>query len=75
MISVRTRAQMFFPNINRTQAAEIDLDIQTRPSEGPNTCPCEYGANPLNICIPTISCFVRIQIGLTFLMPVYPGCP
>jgi len=26
-----------FPNINRTQAAEIDLDFQTRPSQGPNT--------------------------------------
>jgi len=26
-----------FPNINRTQAAEIDLDLQTRPSEKPNT--------------------------------------
>jgi len=25
-----------FPSINRTQAAEIDLDLQTRPSEGPN---------------------------------------
>jgi len=29
--------QNVFPNINRTQAAEIDLDLQTRPSEGPNT--------------------------------------
>jgi len=27
---------MSFPNINRTQAAEIDLDLHTRLSEGPN---------------------------------------
>jgi len=27
-----------FPNINRTQATEIDLDLQTVPSEGWNTC-------------------------------------
>ena len=26
-----------FPNINCTQAAEIDLDLQTRPSEAANT--------------------------------------
>ena len=26
-----------FPNISRTQAAEIDFDLQTRPSVGPNT--------------------------------------
>jgi len=24
---------------------------------------------------PVISCFIRIQIGLTFLVPTYPGCP
>jgi len=30
-------ANMFFPNLNRMQAAEIDLDLQTRPNEGPNT--------------------------------------
>jgi len=24
---------------------------------------------------PIISCFIKIQIGLTFLMPAYPGCP
>jgi len=24
---------------------------------------------------PVISCFVKIQIGLTFLMPAYPSCP
>jgi len=26
-----------FPNINRTQATEVDLDVQTRPDEGPST--------------------------------------
>jgi len=25
------------PNINRTQVAEIDLDLQAHPSEAPNT--------------------------------------
>ena len=41
-------AKDVFPNINRTQAAQraenaffvpgdLDIDIQTRPSEGPNT--------------------------------------
>jgi len=29
-----------FPNINRTQAAEIDLDLQTRLKEGSNTVFC-----------------------------------
>jgi len=24
---------------------------------------------------PTVSCFIKIQIGLTFLVPAYPGCP
>jgi len=24
---------------------------------------------------PLISCFIKIQIGLTFLVPAYPGCP
>ena len=24
---------------------------------------------------PHISCFIKIQIGLTFLVPAYPGCP
>jgi len=24
---------------------------------------------------PIISCFVKSQIGLTFLVPAYPGCP
>jgi len=28
---------MFFSKINRTQAAEIDLDLQIRPREGPKT--------------------------------------
>ena len=23
----------------------------------------------------TVSCFTKIQIGFTFLVPVYPGCP
>jgi len=32
-----TSARDVLPNIDRTQAAEIDLDLQTRPSEGPNT--------------------------------------
>jgi len=26
-------------------------------------------------CHPIISCFVKIQIGLTFLVPSYQGCP
>jgi len=26
-------------------------------------------------CNPVISCFIKIQIGLTFLVPAYPGCP
>jgi len=26
-------------------------------------------------CHRIISCFIRIQIGLTFLVPAYPGCP
>jgi len=26
-------------------------------------------------CHPIISCFIKIQIGLTFLAPAYPGCP
>jgi len=25
-------------------------------------------------CHPIISCFIKIQIGLTFLLPAYPGC-
>ena len=29
--------QKCFPNVNRTKATEIDLDLQTCPSEGPNT--------------------------------------
>ena len=27
------------------------------------------------IAHPIISCFIKIQIGLTFLVPAYPGCP
>jgi len=26
-------------------------------------------------CYPIISCFIKIQIGLTFLVLAYPGCP
>jgi len=26
-------------------------------------------------CHPIISCFIKIQIGLTFLVPAYTGCP
>ena len=26
-------------------------------------------------CHPVISCFIKIQIGLTFLVSAYPGCP
>jgi len=26
-------------------------------------------------CHPIISCFIKIQIGLTFLVPAYSGCP
>ena len=26
-------------------------------------------------CHFVISCFIKVQIGLTFLVPVYPGCP
>jgi len=29
----------------------------------------------LNPTHPIISCFIKIQIGLTFLVPAYPGCP
>jgi len=32
----------------------------------------ERGANDLH---PIISCIVRIQNGLTFVMATYPGCP
>jgi len=26
-------------------------------------------------CHPIISCFIKIQFGITFLVPGYPGCP
>jgi len=26
-------------------------------------------------CHPIVSCFIKIQIGFTFLVPVHPGCP
>jgi len=26
-------------------------------------------------CHPVISCFIKIQVGLTFLLLAYPGCP
>ena len=40
----------------------------------------ERGANDLHIFQlmpqpPIISCFVKIEIGVTFLVPAYPGCP
>jgi len=40
----------------------------------------ERGANELHIVQlmllpPIISCFVKIQIYLTFLLPAYPDCP
>jgi len=41
----------------------------------------EQGAEDLHIwfswcqCHPIISCFIKIQIGLTFLVPAYSGCP
>ena len=41
----------------------------------------EQGANDLHngpadaTATPTISCFIKIQNGLTFLVPAYPGCP
>jgi len=40
----------------------------------------EQGADDLHLVYlmplpPIISCFVKIQNGLTFLMPPYPGCP
>ena len=43
----------------------------------------EWGANDLRMvrhsswchCHPIISCLIKIQIGLTFLVPAYPGCP
>jgi len=42
----------------------------------------EWGANDLHMvrlmpmpqCHPIISCFIKIQIGLTFLVLAYPGC-
>ena len=30
---------------------------------------------PLPRCHPIIFCFIKIQIGLTFLVPAYPSCP
>jgi len=37
----------------------------------------ERGANNLHMvhCHPIVSCFVKIQIGLTFLVPAYRGSP
>ena len=37
-----------FRNTNCTQAAEIDLDLQTRPSEGSNMSSCKFVANPFS---------------------------
>ena len=40
-------------------------------------CCLEQGANDLHIVqlMPLPSSFIKIQIGLTFLVPAYPGCP
>ena len=35
----------------------------------------EWGANDLHMVHPIISCFIKIHIGLTFLVLAYPGCP
>jgi len=40
----------------------------------------ERGGNDLHMvqlfhCHPIISSFIKIQYGLTFLVPAYPGCP
>jgi len=41
----------------------------------------QQGANDLHMVQlmpyyqPIISCFVKIQAGLAFLVPAYPGCP
>jgi len=40
----------------------------------------EQGANDLHVvqlmsCHPIVSGFMKIQIGLTFLVFAYPGCP
>jgi len=39
----------------------------------------DQGANDLHMVQlmplpPIISCFIKIQIGLTFVLPAYPGC-
>jgi len=47
------------------------------------TVSLEQGANDLHIvqlttlpfCHPIVYNFIKIQIGLTFLVPAYPGCP
>jgi len=41
---------------------------------------CNKGADDLHMVQlmplpPIISCLIKIQIGLTFLVPAYPGCP
>jgi len=37
---------------------------------------CKWFAyGPAAITDPIIPCFIKIQIGLTFLVPAYPGCP
>jgi len=38
------------------------------------------GANDLHMVQlmplpPILSCFIKMQVDLTFLVPVYPGCP
>jgi len=47
---------MCFPNINRTQAAEIDLDLQTHPNKGRNTSSVtRVNLAQINSAIPEIS--------------------
>jgi len=50
-----TTANMFFPNINCTQAAEIDLDLQTCHSEGSNR-------SSMQICRKSVQRFQRFFI-------------
>jgi len=52
--TVGLEAKDVLPNTNRTPKgpknavfvpADLDLDLQTRPSEGPRHPPCEFGIN------------------------------
>ena len=38
------------------------------------TC-LEQGGYDLHMGHHVVSCFVKMYIGLSFLMPAYPGCP